>query len=216
MIYLIALAVFSGLSLNILLQFAVGTVGAASDNVHKKWAGKNLPFIQLGILFFSVLFFWIFFKYILPVNWRGFSEYFLFFPLSALTCMGLERLAGMIFPRIFPLVFPRIFPPFAGIKKVFSSFTAYDGLVPASLIITFFVAEDFAGAFVLTLFFAIGNMTAMLILNEIRRKSVLEWVPRYLRGTPLILVSMGLLSLISASAAGICFRMLEVFLCSKG
>ena len=95
--------------------------------------------------------------------------------------------------------------------KVFSAYTAYDGLVPASFMITFALAENFAGAVVLSLFFALANLAAMLILNEIRRRSALEWVPRCLRGSPLILISMGLLSLLSASAAGICFKILEVF-----
>ena len=208
MISLAALAVFSGLSLNLLLQFALGTASVAGDSFHKKKAGRELPLVQLGFLFISALFLWVFFNYIVPAYWRGFSEFFLFFPLSALVCMGLELLEERILPQVFPQIFPN---PGTKINKVFSAFTAYDGLVPASLMITTFVAGNFADAFILTLFFALGNLTAMLILDEIRRKSALEWMPRYLRGSPLILISMGLLSLISVSVAGICFKILEVF-----
>jgi electron transport complex protein RnfA len=211
MIYLAALAVFSGLSVNLLVQFALGAKGIAANDHSKNRSGKNLPLIQLGILIISVLLLWVFFTYLVPPSWRGFAEYFLFFPLSALVCMGLEKLCGHIFPLILPRIFPLTIPPFTEIKKTFSAYTAYDGLVLVSLIITFLTAEDFTGAFVLVLFFAVGNLTAMLILNEIRRRSALEWVPRFLRGTPLILISMGLLSMISASAAGVLLKILEVF-----
>jgi electron transport complex protein RnfA len=79
------------------------------------------------------------------------------------------------------------------------------------LLITSALADSFAAALVLVLFFTAGNLAAALVLNEIRRRSSLEWVPRYVRGSPLSLISMGLLALVSGAAAGICFRILEVF-----
>ena len=200
---LVGLAIFSGLSLNLLLQFALGAAGTAGDIVYKTEQKRTLPYIQLCILFISSLLLWIFFTYMIPNNVKGFSEFFLFFPFSALLCIGFELLGGKILLRVLPASI--------GIKKVLTAFTAYDGLVPAALIITFLVADNFISAFVLCLFFAIGNMIAMLILNEIRRRSALERVPQQLRGSPLILISMGLLSLVSVSVAGICFRILEMF-----
>jgi len=197
------LAVFSGISLNLLLQFALGTAGAVADASYKTNAKSELPFIQFCIFLLSTLVLWVVIKYLLPDFWRGFSEYFLFFPLSALVCMGLELFVERGLPRVFP--------KFTGLKKTFSAITAYDGLIPASLIITFIAAETFTDAFIIALFFALGNLAAMLTLNEIGRRSTLEWVPKYLRGTPLILISMGLLSLISTFAAGIFFKILEVF-----
>ena len=199
MISLAALAVFSGLSLNLLLQFALGTAGAASDTPSAGENKKQLPLFQFGVMFLSVLFLWVFFMHVLSPFWRGFSEYFLFFPLSALACMGFERLGERIAPKT------------VGKKKVFSALTAYDGLVLASLVITIALGGNFVDAAVLSLFFVLGNLVAMIILNEIRRKSALEWVPRYIRGSPLILISMGLLSLISAAVAGILFKMLDIF-----
>ena len=193
MISLAALAVFSGLSLNLLLQFALGTTGVAGETREQ----KGIPFFQLGIMFISILFLWVLFTLILPPQWRGFSEYFLFFPFSALACLSLERLGVRILPKFR--------------SKVFNALTAYDGLVPVSVLITFKLALNFLCAFVLALFFVLGNLAAILVLNEIRRKSALERVPGFLRGSPLILISMGLLSLITAVAAGICFKILEVF-----
>ena len=203
MIALAGLAVFSGLSLNLLLQFGLGTVAAAGDSLPKAETRRHLPLFQFAVLFISVIFLWMFFTYVIPPYWRGFAEYFLFFPLSALVCMGLELLRERILPRMFSGL--------ENARKVYSAYTAYDGLVPIALLITFVLAENFTGAVVLALFFVLGNLTAMLVLNEIRRRATLEWVPRYLRGSPLILISMGLLSLISVSAAGICFKILEVF-----
>jgi len=203
MINIAGLAVFSALSLNLLLQFALGTAGAAGDTGHKKNVKRELPLIQFCILFTSTLVLWVFFRYLLPGFWRGFSEYFLFFPLSALVCMGLELFVERVLPKLFS--------KFTRLKKSFSAITAYDGLIPASLIITFIVAETFTDALVISASFALGNLAAMLTLNEISRRSTLEWVPKYLRGTPLILISMGLLSLISILAAGIFFKILEVF-----
>jgi len=203
MINIAGLAVFSALSLNLLLQFALGTAGAASDIGQKIHTKRELPLIQFCIFFISTLILWVFFKYLFPGFWTGFSEYFLFFPLSAIVCLGLELFVERVLPRVYT--------KFTHPKKSFSAITAYDGLIPAALIITFIVAETFTDALIIAFSFALGNLAAMLTLNEISRRSTLEWVPKYLRGTPLILISMGLLSLISAFAAGIFFRILEVF-----
>ena len=192
MISLSALAVFSGLSLNLLLQFALGVTGVTGDTRER----KRVPFIQLGIMFISIIFLWVLFNVMMPFQWRGFSEYFLLFPFSALVCMFLERFGKKILPKFR--------------NKAFNALTAYDGLVPVSVIITLSLAGNFLYAFVLALFFVLGNLAAIFILNEIRRKSSLERVPGFLRGSPLILISMGLLSLITGAAAGICFKILEV------
>jgi electron transport complex protein RnfA len=187
------LAVFSGLSLNLILQFALGAAGVAA--VHHG-NGKILPsVIQMGVLFLSVLFLWLIF-YILPSFPGGFPEYFLFFPLSAIGCQGLEK-------GIF-----RLFPKAAEGDRLFPAFTAYDGLASLALFVTYNLALGFAEALVLSFCFASGNLLAVLILREIRRRSALEWTPRRLRGNPLILISMGLLSLIFSMAAGICFTIL--------
>lgn len=199
MIPLAALAVFSGLSLNLLLQFALGTAGPAGDFPPRN--KRELPLGQLCILFLSIVVLWAALTYALPSNWRGFSEYFLLFPLSALACKGLELLGERVFTN----------SKLGAFKKMYSANTAYEGLVPVALLLTLAVAADFSGAIVLALFFSLGNLAAILILNEIRRRSTLEWVPAYLRGSPLILISMGLLSLVFGTAAGICFKILEAF-----
>jgi len=201
---LLGLAVFSGLSLNLLLQLALGTVAVIREDDSAPETNE-IPLVQMGILFLSVIFLWVLFRLVLPDFVRGFSEIFLYFPFSALVCAGFELLFDKLFPRFFPLSFPK----FVGKKKVFSAVTAYEGLVPASLMITSIVAGSFVDSLVMALSFTLGNLMAMLIINEIRRRSTLEWIPKYLRGSPLILITMGLLSLVFAAAAGICFSILE-------
>ena len=192
MIPLAAMAIFSGLSLNLILSFALGVTGVAGEARVK----RDIPILQFGIMFISILFLWAVITLMLSPNWKGFAEYFLFFPFSAMTCMGLERIGDRILPKFQ--------------NKVFNSITGYDGLVPISLLITLNMAADFMQALVLAMFFVLGNLAAMLVLNEIRRKSTLEKVPAFLRGSPLVLISMGLLSLIAGTTAVICFRILEM------
>jgi electron transport complex protein RnfA len=188
------LAVFAGLSFNMVVHFALGIAGIAAN---RPGTEKILPSImQMGILFLSVLLLWMVF-YILPSFPGGFLEYFLFFPLSALACTGLEK--GSL----------RLFPKAVQGERLFSAFTAYDGLASLALFITYNLASGFAEALVLAFFFALGNLAAILILGEIRRRSALEWTPRRLRGSPLILISSGLLSLIFGAVAGICFTVLN-------
>ena len=206
MIYLASLAVFAGFSLNLLLQFVLGMTDLVKDSFPKSEVSAGveieIPFFQLGLLFISILFLWVFFSYIVPPFWNLFSMYFLFFPVSALVCLGLERSAKTLLLHI---VFKK-----TEIKTVFSAISAYNGLVPAALIITITLARHFGDAVVLALFFSLGNLAAIIVLDGIIKRSVLEPVPPYIRGTPLILISMGLLSLISASAAAVLLRILIV------
>jgi electron transport complex protein RnfA len=203
MVYLAGLAVFSGFSLNILLQFGIGAAGIASGIKGKAETKRDIPFVQFGILFISILFLWFFLHRLLSVFWKGFYEVFLIFPFSALVCMGLELLVEQVISRVFSGL--------KSINKTYSAITAYEGLVPASIIIAFTAAKNAIDVLVMAVFFSAGTMLSMLILNEIRRRSLLEWVPKHLRGSPLIFISMGLLSMISASIAGICFKVLEIF-----
>jgi electron transport complex protein RnfA len=190
---LAALAVFSGLSLNLIFQLALGIRGISEASKQKR-----IPLFQCGSLFVSVLFLWLICQYILRSLSGGFLEYFLFFPLASLVCMGIEALWNRIYPQIEKV-------------RVFSSLTAYDGLALASLMLTFNLAMNFTEAALLSFSFSLGCLLAMFILGEIRRRSLMEWVPHSLRGSPLAIISMGLLSMISASGAWICFRILESF-----
>jgi electron transport complex protein RnfA len=81
-------------------------------------------------------------------------------------------------------------------------------LASAALFITLNVAGGFLEAVILALFFSAGIALAVLIINEIRLRSEMEAVPQFLRGSPLILIAMGLLSMIFSSAALMLYRVL--------
>jgi electron transport complex protein RnfA len=89
-----------------------------------------------------------------------------------------------------------------------SSLAFCDGLAGAALFITLNTASGFIEALVLSFGFVLGVLLAFLILGEIRRRSTMEWVPFFLRGNPLMLISLGLLSMIFSSAALVFFRVL--------
>ena len=212
MITLAVLAIFSGLSLNLLLTFALGTARTANRNYsndRRAMSDQGIPLFQFGILFTSVLLLWTIFYYLFPFFLGGFFEYFLLFPFSALACMGLESISEIIILKRTAGI--KEATPSEVFKKTYSAITAYEGLVPLSLFITLHLAWNFIGAFVLALFFALGNIIAILILNEIRRKAGLEKVPRILRGNPLVFITMGLLSFAFMSLAGVCYKIMEYF-----
>jgi electron transport complex protein RnfA len=190
---LAGLAVFSGLSLNLMFQFALGCRGISEASKQGK-----IPLFQSGSLFVSVFILWIVCHYMLRSFSGGFLEYFLLFPLTSLACMGIEALWNKVYPQREKV-------------RVYQALTAYDGLALASLLLTIHLALSLTEALVLSFSFSLGCLLAMLILGEIQRRSLLEWVPRSLRGSPLVMISMGLLSMIFASGAWACFRILENF-----
>jgi electron transport complex protein RnfA len=182
-VQLAALAVFSSLSMNLLLRCGLGMKDAAGEG------DRPVPFVQIGLLAVSVLILWLFFSYIVPL---GFFTYLLLFPGSALVHAGLEQLLFRVI-----LKQEAAKPQSPGFR---------DGLAAGALFLTLHLASGFLEAMVLSLGFALGTLLSLLILAEIRRRSRMEAVPRFLRGSPLTLVSMGLLSLIFSSAAVILYR----------
>jgi electron transport complex protein RnfA len=182
---LVPLGLLSGLSLNLLLQCGIGMEGIAAEREGR------IPCLQIGLLFVTVPALWMFFS--LVPSLPGFYGYILLFPLSAVFLCGMELLVSL-----------------GGrpVKGLFEPVTAYDGLGAAALFITMNTASRFIEAAVLSAGFSLGLLLSLLILREIRRRSRMEAVPRFLRGSPLILVSMGLLSLVSGASAAIFFRIL--------
>jgi electron transport complex protein RnfA len=182
-VQLAALAVFSSLAMNLLLQCGLGMRDAAWEE------NKQLVFLQAALVFVSVFLLWAIFSYIL---FLGFFAYLLLFPLSALVYAGLERL-------LFQVILKR---KTAGVRAAGFS----DGVCAAALFLTLHLASGFYEALILALGFAFGVLFSRLILVEIRRRSRMEAVPRFLRGSPLMLIAIGLLSLIFSSAALIFYR----------
>jgi electron transport complex protein RnfA len=186
--WLLLLGILSSLSMNLILQCGLGISGVAVDR-----EGRNgPPLLRGGILFITVLFLWSVFSWVFSSFSLGFFEYILLFPLSSMVYSGVEFLLYRLFLK----------------KKPEPSLVFCDGLAAAAFFITLNIASGFIEAAALSFGFALGILLAHIILGEIRRRSMMEGVPRFLRGSPLMLVSMGLLSMIFSSAAIMFFRVL--------
>ena len=185
---LVLLGIFSGLSMNLVLQCGLGIAGIAVSRE------RRLPLVETGLGFISVLFLWLFFSYLLSHLSMGLFGYILCFPAAFLVYSGLEY-------SVFSLILKN--KQEKGKTGIFN-----DGLTAASLFITLNLAGSFLEAAVLSFGFMAGTLLTVLVLWEIRRRSEMEAVPRFLRGSPLIIISMGLLSLITTSAALIFFRVM--------
>jgi electron transport complex protein RnfA len=189
------LGIISGLSFNLILQFGLGIQHIGFDDEDQE-RFYELPLVQGGILFLSVPLLWVFFMYMVVPLSLGFLEYMLLFPLSVLVCMGLETAAHYFFPKELPKA------------KAFTPRSAYNGLIPAALLMSLCAASSLAEVIFLSLGFCGGVLLAILILREIQRGSSLEAVPAFLRGLPLTLISMGLLSLIFSAIGVILIKFL--------
>ncbi|GHV15945.1 hypothetical protein FACS189493_0770 [Spirochaetia bacterium] len=194
---LAALAVFSGLSLNLLLQFGLGI--RETTAITKGNEPIRSLFLQWLALFLSVLLIWLFFSYIISPLSLGFFEYFLLFPLT----VGVSRVLEEGFNRLFPVL--------SGSPKIFSAKSGYDGLILVSLFLTLRLALTVTEAMVLSAGFSLGTILAIFIVLALHKRSSLESVPPFLRGLPLLVISVGLLSLIFSFIAAILLRVVGIF-----
>ena len=194
---LAALAVFSGLSLNLLFQFGLGIRETTAITKENELFRSLL--LQWLALFLSVLLIWLFFSYIISPLSLGFFQYFLLFPLT----VGVSRVLEEGFNRLFPVL--------SGSPKVFSAKRGYAGLILVSLFLTLHLALTVTEAVVLSAGFSLGTILAMFIVLAVHKRSSMEPVPAFLRGLPLLIISLGLLSLIFSFIAAILLRMLGIF-----
>jgi Na+-translocating ferredoxin:NAD+ oxidoreductase RnfA subunit len=201
---LTALAVFSGLSVNLILQcgFSLKEIALAGENAPSsgrngspRVPGKKEVFAGLGIIFISVILLWLFFSFTRAVLPLGLFEYILLFPVSCLLFSCLDNLMKTYIFRKTDYKEDRIFG--GGV------------LTSAALFITLNVAGRFPDAAVTTFGFTLGIAIAYYITGEIHRRCAMEAVPGFLRGGPLTLIAMGLLSLVFSSAAMVLYNFLE-------
>ena len=234
--WFLTLAVFSGLSMNLILRFGIGLQriafeddgeGGAPRDSEKK--GSQVFFIRPGLLFISCLLLWLFFSGLQSVLFLGFFEYILIFPVCSLFFVAIEYLArrlvfktnrkGEIVSRN-QFISDYLFidqlktdadqsPPDAGGAPAGASLNSmFSGMAGAALFILLELAGGFAQAAMLSFGFAAGAALAVMIVGEIRRRSAMEAVPDCLRGGPLVLAAMGLLSLVFTSVATVFYAVL--------
>ncbi|MDR2632684.1 MAG: hypothetical protein LBC51_03560 [Treponema sp.] len=190
---MLGLLIFSGFTLNLILHSALGIGNITEEQ------DQSIGLFQVGVLFVSVLLLWMLASYGLGFLSFGYLEYALLFPLSALACMGLEALCIRLFPALVPEY------------QRFNPATAYDGLVLSSLMMTLHIARTLIEALILSLGFSLGTLLSMVLLTEIRKRSSLELVPSFMQGRPLMLISLGLLSLLFTALGLIFFSASGIF-----
>ena len=185
-----ALLFFAGLSLNLLLAFALGI----GELVSRERSPAPLLYYPWGIHFVSTLLVWLFFARIISFA-GGILDYVLIFPLSVLAGMGLEKLLFRLAPRL------------GTNPGVFAPGSAYNGLSLVSVLLTLQFALSFFEALILSFTFAAGGLGAFLTIKEIQKRSFLELIPYRLRGTPVLLISLGILSMVCSAAAALLLKM---------
>jgi len=193
---LVMLAVFSGLGMNLILQLGLALKGTVFDSIIDR--EKHLA--GMGVLFTSIILLWLVFFVIRSVVFLGFLEYMLLFPAGYLVYSGLAYLTNRFILKKDP-----------GQEEVFFPHNALSGgaLIGASLFITLNIADGLLETIVLSLGFSASAALVYVVVGEIRRRSEIEAVPRWLRGGPLALIAMGLLSLIFCSGAMMLFGVLK-------
>jgi electron transport complex protein RnfA len=187
---LVTFVVFSSLSANLMLQFGIGISNAASS----KKMNKELVLIQTGIIFAAVILLWVVFAKVISSVISGIYIYVLLFPASSLVYDGLESLTFRCLLK--------------SEKKGESPVSFSGGITAVAAFISLVAASSLIEAVALSLGFASGVLLAFLILGEIRQRASLEEVPRFLRGKPLTLISMGLLSLVFSKVSLLLFSMI--------
>ena len=191
--WLLTLAVFAGLSMNLVLQLGVGVreIALGADAPERPAEG---PLAARLLAFLApVLLLWLAFSLARSLVPLGFAEYLLVFPVSFAASSALGRLLARVS---------------AGGDGARGGSLAGGASVGAALFVALAVAGGFAEALALSVGFALGSLLAGAIAAEIRKRAETEAVPRWLRGAPLALVSLGLLSLVFYSVAAVFFEAL--------
>ena len=192
--FLPALAVFSGLSVNLILQcgFSLKEITLTDAGVPGR---KKEMFAELGVIFISVILLWLFFSFTRSVFPLGLFEYILLFPVSCLLFSFLDNVTKTYILKLRD-----------GIKN---QILGGEVLTSAALFITLNITGGISGAAVTAFGFTLGIAVAFFIIGGIRRRSAMEAVPGFLKGGPLALISMGLLSLVFSSVAVVLYKFLE-------
>jgi len=193
----ILLFIYSAFTLNLLLQCGLGIKGAVEANHGSgDWTDPlNVhTYIKSGIVFITVILLWFFFSRVFHSILPGIYLYILLFPVSFIFYDALEYV-------IFRYVVKKENPDERMINF-------YGGIIAVAAFLCINISKNFLETIVLSLGFTTGIFFVKLIIREIRRRAALEAVPLFLRGKPLVLITMGMLSLIFTAASLLLFRMI--------
>lgn len=187
MAFSFALCLFAGINLNLILCFALGMHSLISLKTIKTPFKALYPWVLLCIV--SPLL-WLFLEKALFRLWYWFPMELVLYPLTLFVFFVLERCTGRLFSSRMDSA-----------PSLFRAGSPFGGLVFASVFLTCRFALRFGEAFCLSIAFSAGAYFAGLLVREIRRRFEKETVPRWLRGDPAAVISMGLLSLVASSSS---------------
>jgi electron transport complex protein RnfA len=188
----ILLVIFSAFNMNLALQCALGIKGASES---RNCSSKS-TFVNLCVIFFAVIILWSFFTVMSFLVIEGIFIYILIFPVSFIAYEGIQYL----------------FLKYLTKNDIGNeSFVCFPGgITAAAVFVCFNIANNFLETVMLSFGFTSGIMIVFLIIREIRRRAALEAIPQYLGGNPLILISMGLLSLVFSTASLLVLRIIDI------
>ena len=187
---LLLLLIYSGFTINLVLQCGLGLKGI----VEPKEPLDLSYLIKLVILSVSIVLLWFFFCGFLHSLISGIFIYVILFPVCAIVYNGFEYL-------IFNYILKKEL-------KSDSSINFYGGITAVAVFICINLVNNFIEVIILSFGFTAGIFLLNLIVTEVRKRASLEAVPVFLRGKPLILITMGLLSLVFTTASFLFFRMI--------
>jgi len=186
------LLIYSGFTINLVLQCALGIKGIADSGT----PFNTSSFAKLSLIFCVTIIIWFLFSQLLYPVIAGIFVFVLIFPLSIILYDSGEYL-------IFKYIFKK--------EPDSDSIVSFPGgLTAAAAFICVNIANNFLEVFLMAFGFVSSLFFINMIIREIRARAALESVPVFLRGKPLVLVTMGLLSLVLSTASILIFRMIDV------
>jgi len=188
---------YSVFTVNLLLQCGLGIKGAVEPTQDNKDISPSLDVITIIrsiIIFLAVIILWGFFSKVIFSLIPGMFVYVLLFPVSFIFYDALEYL----FFRYL-------------IKKDIESEKSVNfpgGITSVAVFLCMILANSFLETIVLSFGVSAGILFAKIIIKEIQKRASLEAVPVFIRGKPLVLITMGMLSLVFTAVSLLLFGMI--------
>jgi electron transport complex protein RnfA len=192
-----ALALFVALSLNLFLCFGMG--------VRELITRERVPVFHRVypwcILFASSFLSWLFFDVLFNGWWV--PVFLLRYPFVLFVSLGLEKGLFAVLEKA------GLSAELCDNPRFFAVGASLNGFSLAAAFLVSRFAFDAGEALFVSLAFAAGSFAAYITLKEIQKRSYWEILPRPLRGAPILLISMGLLSMMVSEAALLILKALE-------
>ena len=192
MAFTAVLLVLSCFAMNLTMNFGIGLNWTAT-------AGRKVLinyFKRLSIFFPVIIILWLIITFIRSLFNTGSIEYIFLFPV----CYAVYYALDSVIPRF---IFKK-----SNEGDAASVIHTSAVITTVALFIILNITGNFWVVFALALGFLLGIIMTMIIIAEIRMRAELEKTPHFLKGIPLSLITIGLLSLVYSSAAMMFFRIL--------